>query len=387
MAANFKHTDLHLVDPLFGSIINELVLELDYLRKKPLGGTTHPAIFFQLKSIFHFLESVGSARIEGNRTTLAEYIERKIEGSKTRDEKFLEIENNERALNFIEKNIAHQRINRAFLSEIHKIVTKDLTPPPKGEGSRNPGGYREVNVSIGRSSHIPPDISTVASYMKELFDFINKPEPPQYDLLKVALAHHRFAWIHCFDNGNGRVVRLLTYAMLIKYGFRVHIGDRIINPTAVFCSNREKYYHYLSLADSGSDDDLLSWCEYVLEGLKNEIGKVDKLLDHEFLVEKILLPAIDFALKNKYLTEKEYKILRLAAKKKVIKAADVKQILPQKIPAEISRTIKRLKDKKMLHAEKGQSRKYFLWFENNYLLRGIIEMLDKEKFLPIPVNK
>jgi Fic family protein len=37
---------------------------------------------------------------------------------------------------------------------------------------------------------------------------------PKYDLMKVALARHRFAWLHPFSNGNGRVVRLLTYAML-----------------------------------------------------------------------------------------------------------------------------------------------------------------------------
>jgi hypothetical protein len=38
-------------------------------------------------------------------------------------------------------------------------------------------------------------------------------------------------------------------------------------------------------------------------------------------------------------------------------------------------------------ADKKESRKYVLMFENNYLLRGIIETLDKGKFLPIPVNK
>ena len=387
MIANFKHIDLRLVDPPFGSKLNTLVLELDYLRKKPLGGTTHPIIFFQLKNIFHLLESIGSARIEGNRTTLAEYIERKIEGSKARDERFLEIENNEKALNFIEQYSDYQKIDRVLLSEIHKIITKDLTQPTGGEGSRNPGDYRKINVAIVGSSHIPPDVSTVASYMEELFNFINKPDPPQYDLLKVALVHHRFAWIHPFDNGNGRVVRLLTYAMLIKYGFRVHIGGRIINPTAVFCSDRENYYRHLSSADAVSNESLLSWCEYVLGGLRNEISKIDKLLDYKFLVKKILLPAIDFALEKKYITEKEYKILQVAAKKQVIQAADIKQILPNKIPAEISRTIRRLRDKKMLQAEKDRSRKYVLRFENNYLLRGIIEMLDKEKFLPIPVNK
>lgn len=387
MAANFRHIDLRLIDPSFGSELNTLILELDYLRKKPLGGTTHPIIFFQLKNIFHLLESIGSARIEGNRTTLAEYIERKIEGSKAKDERFLEIENNEKALDFIEKNIDRHRIDRAFLSEVHKIVVKVLTPPPKGEGSKYPGDYRKINVALAGSSHTPPDVSTATSYMEELLNFINEQHPPQYDLLKVALAHHRFAWVHPFDNGNGRLVRLLTYAMLIKYGFRVHIGGRIINPTAVFCSDREKYYRHLSTADEGSDESLTTWCKYVLGGLKNEINKIDKLLDYKFLGIKILRPAIDSALEKKYITEREYKILQVAVKKQVIQAADIKQILPNKIPAEISRIIRRLRDKKMLQAEKDKSRKYVLRFENNYLLREIIKMLDKEKFLPIPVNK
>ncbi|MBP7434899.1 MAG: Fic family protein [Bacteroidales bacterium] len=387
MVANFKHTDLRLVDPPFGSKLNTLVLELDYLRKKPIRGTTHPLIFFQLKKIFHLLESIGSARIEGNRTTLSEYIERKIEGSKTKDERFLEIENNEKALIFIEENIDNYKIDRAFLSQIHKIITKNLDFPPHGEGSMNPGDYRKSNIVIGGSSHIPPDFFEVNFYMEELFNFINKSDPPQYDLLKTAIAHHRFVWIHPFDNGNGRTVRLLTYAMLIKYGFKVHKGSRIINPTAVFCNSREKYYYYLSIADKGDDKSLLTWCEYVLDGLKNELNKIDNLLDYEFLSAKILSPAIDFALERKYITQNEYKVLQITIKKQVIQASDLKQIFPGKISAEISRIIRKLIDKNMLQPTKDQSRKYVLNFENNYLLRSIIEMLDKEKFLPIPIDK
>lgn len=387
MPANFRHIDLRLIDPPFGSNLNTLILELDYLRKKPLGGTTHPGIFSQLKEIFHTLESIGSARIEGNRTTIAEYVERKIEGRKTKEEKFLEIENNEYALDFIEKNIENSEINRLFLSELHKIITKNLTPPPQGEGSRNPGDYRKNNVTIAHSSHLPPDASTVPAYMDELFDFINRQDPPQYDLLKVALAHHRFAWIHPFDNGNGRVVRLLTYAMLIKYGFKVNLGGRIINPTAVFCSDREKYYQFLSIADQGDDKSLLNWCEYVLSGLKKEINKIDRLLDYNYLNQKILLPALDFALERKYITENEYKVLLVAAKKQVIQAGDLKSLFPNKLPAEISRIIRRLREKRMLQPENRNTRKYILKFENNFLLRGIIEMLDKENFLPIPINE
>jgi Fic family protein len=63
--------------------------------------------------------------------------------------------------------------------------------------------------------------------------------------MKVAQVHHRVGWIHPFKNGNGRVVRLLTYAMLIQYGFNERAGGRVLNPTAVFCNNRDIYYDML----------------------------------------------------------------------------------------------------------------------------------------------
>ena len=81
----FKHYDLQLVEPSFGSELTDLIIELDHLRKKRLGGTTHPIVFFQLKHIFHTLESIGSARIEGNRTTIAEFIETKLENNPNPD--------------------------------------------------------------------------------------------------------------------------------------------------------------------------------------------------------------------------------------------------------------------------------------------------------------
>ncbi|GAB3650378.1 hypothetical protein GCM10027591_07760 [Zhihengliuella somnathii] len=55
--------------------------------------------------------------------------------------------------------------------------------------------------------------------MTELLDFINAPADKSFDLLKVAIVHHRFVWIHPFGNGNGRVGRLLTNALMVKAGF------------------------------------------------------------------------------------------------------------------------------------------------------------------------
>ena len=380
--AKFLHYDLKLIEPSFGSALTDLIIELDYLRKKPLGGSTHPKVFFQLKHIFHTLESIGSARIEGNNTTVAEYIETKLAKTKNVPPSIKEIQNIEKAMAFIEENVKDYPINRAFLSEMHKMIVDGLLPPPNGEGDETPGEYRKTNLKINKSSHKPPEWLKIEDYMAELLDFVNREDSPKYDLLKTAIAHHRFVWIHPYGNGNGRTVRLFTYAMLVKTGFNVNVG-RIINPTAVFCSNRNDYYTNLSEADKGTDEGLIKWIEYVLTGLKEEIEKIDKLLDYDFLKKEILIPTISYSLERKYITEVEGKILKKAVDIQVIQAADVKEFFAGKADSEVSRQIRKLIDKKMLSPEKEGARKYVLRFDNSYLLRNVMKSLGEKGFLPI----
>jgi Fic family protein len=378
----FTPFPLQLVEPSFGSSLTDLIIELDYLRKKPLTGSTHPRVFFQLKHIFHTLESIGSARIEGNNTTIAEYIETKLEKQRSVPPSIKEIQNIEEAMDFIDGHIKDYPINRAFLSEMHKMVVHGLAPPPAGEGDNFPGEHRKHSVKINKSTHIPPDALKIPEYMEELTEFINRTDSPKYDLLKVAIAHHRFVWIHPFGNGNGRTVRLFTYAMLVKLGFNVDVG-RILNPTAVFCSNRNDYYKYLSQADSGTPEGMLEWCTYVLQGLKEEIEKIDRLLDYEFLRSEILVPAIAYSLDRRHITDLEAKVLRRVVEKQLIQAGDVKDLFPGKADAEVSRQLRKLIEKKMLVPEKEGTRKYVIRFDNNYLLRGVIQSLGDKNFLPV----
>jgi len=378
----FKPYPLELVYPEFDSSLTDLIIDLDYLRKKEIAVTCHPEIFRQLKHIFHTLESIGSARIEGNNTTIAEYIETRLEEAERSAPGIKEIVNMENAMTFIEHVINEIQIDQGFIREIHKRIVDGLPVSPNGEGDIHPGSYRQEEVSIARAIHLPPPPWDINKYMKELFDFIKSNDPPKYDLLKTAIAHHRFVWIHPFTNGNGRVVRMLTYAMLIKQGFRVNIG-RIINPSAVFCSDRNQYYQYLSRADSGREEDVLEWCTYVLKGLKEEIEKVDRLADFSYLFHKILVPAIDYSEKRKFISGIDAHILKIAAEKQEVQASDLKNIFQGKLPQEISRQIKRLRETKMLYPVQENARKYILKFNNNYLLRGTMYAMDQEGLLPV----
>lgn len=383
MSSQITYDKLRLVKPDFDSPLIEQIIHLEKLRSKHISGSSHPKIFFQLKNIFHTMESIGSARIEWNRTTIAAYIESKITPPENPSEDIQEIANIEKALEFIETNIKDYPLSRVFISEIHKIVVAGLSR----EWSSTPGNYRSGNVIITGSPHTPPDFTLVPVLMNELFEFTENRDSEKYDLLKIAISHHRFAWVHPFDNGNGRTVRMFTYAMLMKYGFNVHIGQRLINPTAVFCNDRDRYYEALAYADSWNDEGILAWCEYVLSGLSEEIEKLDKLLDYAFLRDKILLPAIANAHEYRQITDKEKLILDLVAKKMVIEAKDVKSLFPDLHETNISRYIRDLKEKKLLIPEWWEnSRKYLIGFWNSALLRGIIHVLREEGFITLEEN-
>ena len=365
---NNRYGELHIINPPFDSPVTDLIIDIDFLRRRRIYGTTQPHLFFQIKHIFHILESIGSARIEGNHTTIAEYIDSEIDhDSNSNDESLMEIRNNEKALNFIEENIDSTPINRAFISEIHKLVVSSLSR----KGSSSPGVYRMINPRIIGSSHIPPEAVSVDGFMEELLTFINRDHPNKYDLLKIAIAHHRFVWIHPFDNGNGRTVRLLTYAMMIKSGFRVDTG-RIINPTAVFCSDRNAYYDALSQADKGTEKGLLAWSQYMLTGLKVEIEKIDRLLEYDFVSSRILLPALANAHRKRIISDEEQIILSVAVKEQEFKTTYLNKVFQKKSSVSLSRSVRRLRDKGFLVPIQENSRTYVLNFLRNELMREIM---------------
>jgi Fic family protein len=284
--ASFKYHKLELIQPHFDSKLTNTVIELESLRTKTLQGSTPVQVFIQLKDLYHTLESIYSARIEGNHTTISNYITHNKEDklTNTQSEQFKEIENIEKCLEYIE-SLPEIKINNEFIKNIHKIITHNLNT--KLDGDSTPGEYRITDVMIGQSEHLPPFPEMLNKLMDELIDFMDHEDDTKYDLIKLAIFHHRFTWIHPFTSGNGRTVRALTYALLIKYGFLKH---RIINPTAIFCKDRNQYYYELPQADKGS---LENWVQYMLLGLKNELNQIDKLTNYDYTRTKILLPIIE----------------------------------------------------------------------------------------------
>lgn len=375
----FVHHPLRLLNPSFDSPLLDVLTDLEHLRRLQIQGTTPLPVFMQLKQVFHVLESLASARIEGNHTTLADYVEARVIDGPNRSEQLQEIANIEQAMQQVEDSMEPGApVTEHLLRGLQATIVDGL----KREGDTTPGAYRQGAVKIAQADHLPPEAPQVPDYMTELMAFINRADPPKYDLMKVALAHHRFAWVHPFGNGNGRVVRLLTYAMLIKYGFRVNAVGRLLNPAAVFCADRNAYYARLGDADAGTDEALERWCVYVLSGVRDELTKVDRLADYEHLKAKVLLPAVNYARERQQITPLEQAVLTTTIKAGTVKAGDLEAAMPDLNANQRTYQIRKLVDGGMLQPINPGARQYSIGFSHNMLLRGVVRALTDEGFIP-----
>lgn len=90
-----------------------------------------------MKEIFHTLESLGSARIEGNHTTLADYIETKIDGVQdAAADNIQEVRNIEAAMDYLETAVTTgDDITEHLIRELHQLTVQNLIR----EGIRAPG--------------------------------------------------------------------------------------------------------------------------------------------------------------------------------------------------------------------------------------------------------
>ena len=109
------------------------------------------------------------------------------------------------------------------------------------------GVYRTGSVRISGANFVPPDALLIEEFMDELISWFNAAEalPP---LVKAAIFHHRFMWIHPFFDGNGRSARLLMNLYLMRQGYP---------PAIILKQDRRKYYEALNQANKGNYGKLL----------------------------------------------------------------------------------------------------------------------------------
>ena len=148
-----------------------------------------------------------------------------------------------------------------------------------------PGEWRLNEVIVGQ--HIAPDAAGIADLMAQ---FCEAYHPKKFKgdrkLIAIMAAHHRFAFIHPFADGNGRVGRLLTDAALKAVG---------LDSYGAWCVSRglaktsAQYKSTLAGADSVRQGDhdgrgalteqgLMTFCDYMLDTAIDQVTYISDLL-------------------------------------------------------------------------------------------------------------
>lgn len=107
------------------------------------------------------------------------------------------------------------------IREIHRrfceLLPEDLLwiedPETKKRIKVIPGELRDRDVAVG--SHVPISPPAVPRFLERFEDVYSKLGKTE-TVLAAAAAHHRLVWIHPFLDGNGRVARLMSHAMLLE---------------------------------------------------------------------------------------------------------------------------------------------------------------------------
>jgi hypothetical protein len=115
--------------------------------------------------------------------------------------------------------------------EDHGTWYREMFAPSVMAGLLKPSdlaGYRNGQVYIRRSMHVPPNREAVRDAMPAFFDLLRDEKDPA---VRVALGHFVFVYIHPYTDGNGRMGRFLMNLMLASGGYPwtvIPVGDRTI---------------------------------------------------------------------------------------------------------------------------------------------------------------
>ncbi len=189
---------------------------------------------------------------------------------------------------------------RALLSAetitgLHRALFAPLPPEDcvLADGSLfQAGQLRTREVRVG--NHIAPEVPSIPMFFDRFAQFYGAVRDGELAVLAVAAAHHRLAWIHPFEDGNGRVARLHSHVLLYAMG----LTNGIWSPLRGLARNQAEYYARLANADQPrrgdldgrgnlSDSGLIEFIDFFLNVCIDQAQFMTQMLDMRTMPDRI----------------------------------------------------------------------------------------------------
>lgn len=263
-------------------------------------------------------EAVMSSRMEGTISTMDEIMEYQLE-----DENKLNVKNDiietllyQRTMRNAQKSITEgYKITPGFIRMMHQQLLS------LGRGAqKKPGKYKEEQNYLGDEISkivyfIPITPEKLQEGLEKWSDFAENSTYPH--LVKTAMLHIEFEALHPFEDGNGRIGRMLIPLLLWKYGV---ITEPHFYISGYFDEHKDEYIKRLREVSRSNNWD--QWIDFFLGAIAEQANnnlnvaqKIQNLYDEmkleftEILSSKWSVQSLDFIFSNPvFRTNNYYKL-------------------------------------------------------------------------------
>ena len=211
-------------------------------------------------------EALLSSQIEGTQASLVDVLESEAagDGAPARRVEVQEVLNHQRALTHGLERLDSLPVSTRLLDEMHTVLMQNV----RGQG-RRVGQFRTNQNWIGppgcsqeEATFVPPPVPAMKEAMSDLERYIHEDRETPI-LIKVALVHHQFETIHPYEDGNGRMGRLLITLLLVESGL---LSLPLLYLSLFLKEHREEYYGLLNAVRFTGDYE--AWIAFFLRGVR-----------------------------------------------------------------------------------------------------------------------
>ena len=207
-------------------------------------------------------EATQSTKIEGTQTNIQEAALEKEDVPLDKRDDWAEVQNYIEAIGIAIERLKTLPLSARLIKETHKVLMQGV----RGE-YKQPGEFRRSQNWIGGNNiadaiFIPPVHTEIPELMSDIEMFIHSPKAYLPELIKIAIIHYQFETIHPFNDGNGRVGRLLITLYLVSIG----LLKRPVLYLSDFLEHHRNSY-YSTIMKARTENNIRDWIVFFLTGV------------------------------------------------------------------------------------------------------------------------
>lgn len=240
-------------------------------------------------------EEIASSSAIENIDFSRESIRNILKGFAPKDETENRIYGQKKGLEFISNvnnKITEENLNKLYMLTVGEFLDEDVK-------LKNGSFYRDDTVFIvsDKLEHYGLDYKKLPLYMKKFIEFINE-DNIEDDLIKAAIIHFYFAFLHPYFDGNGRMARLLHLWFLIQRGYKTAL---FVPFSSFIQKTKNSYYNAFTLVEENSKIsgviDVTPFVKYFADNVYNKLCE-QEIKDNVFEEYKNLLAKGEFTQKE-----------------------------------------------------------------------------------------